>query len=110
MPLFQDSTTTLFPEVVEELTEMLSPEVVEELTEMRWAQDGLICDGEVMGCDATGRVIAWGAKASAPYWTGGHLTDASMAALSFLERDRLERDGYRYALLQPIELAPAPHM
>jgi hypothetical protein len=85
---------------------------IADLADLRTARMGLLGHREIMGCDRVGRVVAWDAASRRPFLTGATLGGPEASGLSFIERDRIERDGYRYGLMRPDEpeAAPAPRM
>ena len=54
---------------------------------------GVMEDGEIMGLDEMGRVVAWNASAGEPFFTGETLGDVNMSQIGVLERERLARDA-----------------
>ena len=54
-------------------------------------------DGEILGCDHTGRVFAWDESDKEPYYTGDYILDLlPRKDLTSSEKKALERDINKY--------------
>ncbi len=76
----------------------------------KWGAFGMFAEGEVVGTDRKGRVVAWSNDAGDVYLTGATLGNVDMGTLGFLERDRLDRDAATLGLEAAAAAAPSPGM
>lgn len=62
------------------------------ISEISNAMSGLYTDGEIMGLDIEGSVVAWSEEQREPYIIDVEIEALEPSQLGVLERDRIERD------------------
>lgn len=84
--------------------------VLAEMPDLKWARDGLLGDGEILGVLDDGLVAFWGKAERSAYVTGETVADIDLERIGVLERESLERDAYRLGLQDQLGMAlgPAP--